>query len=775
MIKYFCLKSNLVIIPIILIFLGSSLKATANCDHNFNPYLEQIRESLPLGLWMRLPSKIPNNHINYDIQVISNSNIPNLTIKLFTCKSQEEQCLAGSFTVDSTDNISAQEALQKHIVGAAPITLAEKIQGYFLESSQYSSVMWEQDNLIYTVNFLTSERQNILYMANSMVNSQPIYSVVNSNYKFYELQIFNFPISKTLSEEFYWSINTNQLIPLSANSLNKNTENLTEIDKSCLQDNNKENQQCCLIPRQKQDTNEPILINILDEEIQIKDNLIAQIKIKNSTVFNYYYLALKIQEIIQKYKKNNLNLEKKEDLFDAIEKGINQLYIEHNYWTSKVHDIILKNDILEIDIIEGNIYKIIVKNRERVNLDYICSRIKLGVNSPLNLKKLEEQLKLLREDPLFDNVEAKLVETGSLGQSNLEVIVSEANSFKANLSFDNYSPSSVGSERFGLNLSFDNLTGLGDKIAASYYPTITGGAHLLNLTYQVPINAMNGTILFRALPNWSKVTESPFDQLDIRAQKEQYEIFYHQPLVRSLREEFSISFGFSYQHGQTFIFDRFPTPFGFGPDEEGNSSTSVINFSQDYVKRDTQGAWAFRSQFNFGTGLFDATTNDEPIPDGHFFSWLGQVQRVQQLGDDHLLIIQGDIQLTSDSLLPAHQFVIGGGQSVRGYRQNARSGDNGFRFSVEDRITLVRDAKGDAKLQIAPFIDMGSVWNNLNNPNQLNSDNFLISGGLGILLQPIPDLLFRLDYGLPLIDLEDRGNNIQDNGWYFFVQYQLNK
>lgn len=88
--------------------------------------------------------------------------------------------------------------------------------------------------------------------------------------------------------------------------------------------------------------------------------------------------------------------------------------------------------------------------------------------------------------------------------------------------------------------------------------------------------------------------------------------------------------GFTYQDGQTFIFNQLPTPFGIGPDENGISRTSVIKFAQDYVRRSPQGVWFLRSQFKFGVDLFNATTNPDPIPDSRFFSWLGQIQRSQQ-------------------------------------------------------------------------------------------------------------------------------------------------
>lgn len=116
-------------------------------------------------------------------------------------------------------------------------------------------------------------------------------------------------------------------------------------------------------------------------------------------------------------------------------------------------------------------------------------------------------------------------------------------------------------------------------------------------------------------------------------------------------------------------------------------------------------------------------------------------------------------------------FVIGGGQSVRGFRQNVRSGDNGLRFSIEDRITLVRNKKESPVIQIAPFLDLGYVFNSNNNPNLIFGEQFLISSGLGLLLEPVSGLNIRLDYAVPFVDLSDRGNDVQDEGFHFSVRY----
>ena len=198
----------------------------------------------------------------------------------------------------------------------------------------------------------------------------------------------------------------------------------------------------------------------------------------------------------------------------------------------------------------------------------------------------------------------------------------------------------------------------------------------------------------------------------------------------------------------------------------------MLKFGQEYISRDGAGAWALRSSLNFGTGLF-GVTDVNPNVNGYFFSWLGQMQRVQVLNPDNFLIIQADLQLSPDGLLPSQQFVIGGGQSIRGYRQNVRAGDNGFRVSIEDRITLERNEAGESIFQIAPFFDFGNVWNVSDNPNILQNETFIMGLGMGILWQPLPKLNIRLDYGFPIMNLEDRATNAQDEGFYFSVNYNL--
>jgi hemolysin activation/secretion protein len=494
---------------------------------------------------------------------------------------------------------------------------------------------------------------------------------------------------------------------------------------------------------------------------------VQSISVTGSTIFQPQDFAPITQPLTGK----QVSLEQLRQAADAI----TQLYLDRGYITSRavLGEQTIQNGVVQIQVIEGSIEDIKVEGTRRVRDAYVRSRVGLGAQTPLNRDDLEDQLRLLKADPLFTNVEASLRPGTDLGQSVLIVRVTEAKSVSGIITVDNYSPPSVGSVRLGGSLAYRNLTGYGDVASLTFFHTTVSGADTLDFSYQIPLNPMNGTLQLRISPNWNKIVTPAFAALDIQGRSQLYEASFRQPLFRNPRREFALSLGFAAQNGQTFLFNDTPFPFGIGPDDEGNSRTRVLKFGQDYIKRDPQGAWAVRSQFSFGLGILNATENRDPIPDGRFVSWLGQIQRVQRLGNDHLLILQGDLQLSPDTLLPSQQFVIGGGQSLRGFRQNARSGDNGFRISLEDRITLIRDEAGAPTLQLIPFIDFGKVWNTSGNPNPEPDQRFLAGAGAGVLWQPYPGLSIRLEYGAPFLRLRDRGNDFQDYGLYFSTSYQF--
>jgi len=493
-----------------------------------------------------------------------------------------------------------------------------------------------------------------------------------------------------------------------------------------------------------------------------------------------------IQKLIEPVLYRQITRRQLQDIADEI----TRIYVQQGYVSSRavVAEETIPSGNIRIDVNEGRLVDIQITGNRRLFTSYIRDRLKLGAKVPLNANELEDQLRLLKATPYLENIEASLRPSedpnAKPGDSILVVRVTEDQQpFVMGFGADNYVPPSISQQRGNIYLGYQNLSGIGDEIFGSYTfgftPSRFGVPALneLDFRYRAPINPMDGTVQIRLTATANQITDKNFEILNINGISGLAEFSFRQPIIRSVRQELALSVGFTHQISQTFTFAG-PTPFGFGPDANGFSITSVLKFGTDYAYRDNSGVWLALSQFNIGLPIFNATQNtDGPFPgkifpDGRFFSWQGQGQRVQNLGNDFLFILRGDVQLSANPLLAQQQFVIGGAQSVRGYRQNSRSGDNGMRISTEFRIPAIRDAKGQPFFYLIPFIEFGRVWNNKANPNTVVAPNTLAGAGMGFIWTPVRGLDLRFDAGVPIIYNADRGTDMQDYGFYFSATYR---
>ena len=157
----------------------------------FTSHLEEIQSNLPVGLAIRLPAELRMGKLldidesRLILRVFPSETPLSFTVSLFTCSRGSYPCLLGSFSANSKTNVSAKLELQKYQEKGDLITLAPNVKGYLIEGPEqnpaypFSAVMWEQNNIIYTINFPAIERQNILFMAVSMAQEQPLYRRVN--------------------------------------------------------------------------------------------------------------------------------------------------------------------------------------------------------------------------------------------------------------------------------------------------------------------------------------------------------------------------------------------------------------------------------------------------------------------------------------------------------------------------------------------------------------------------------------------------------------------
>jgi hemolysin activation/secretion protein len=451
-------------------------------------------------------------------------------------------------------------------------------------------------------------------------------------------------------------------------------------------------------------------------------------------------------------------------------------YQDRGYILAKVYPIVpvknrqtqslVKNGAVRLYVFEGCLESLDILGTQRLKPSYIYDRLVGGVKFPFDAGKIDEFLAVLKTDPKIANIKILGIPPGkSFGSSTASIEVTEANPLSGFVAMDASVAPIFGGVRSIGGLTYRNLTGNGDALSGVYFRSKAGEVEGTDFSYSIPLNSLNGQLQFRYAKIDANISLQP-GNIPFSSTNSTTELTYRQPLFRSPLSEFALSWGLAIQDERS-IFNGFPNNNGVN-DADGSLRTRVAKFGQDYSSSDSGGNWTLRSTFNLGLNSFGATINPKPIPDSRFFSWQGQVQRVQRLTQDNYAIAQFGFQITPDSLVGNQQFNLGGDRAVRGYRQNIRSGDNGIVFSLEDRTVIGRNSAGQANLQFSASADAAKVWTTNGEP--IDGD-FLASVGIGFIWEPLPKLTARVEYGIPLVSIRDRGNSFQDAGFNFSISY----
>ncbi|MBN3948542.1 MAG: ShlB/FhaC/HecB family hemolysin secretion/activation protein [Nostoc sp. NMS7] len=490
--------------------------------------------------------------------------------------------------------------------------------------------------------------------------------------------------------------------------------------------------------------------------------IIKRFEVVGSTVFSQEELA----KVIKEFTNHPITLN---ELYLA-RKKITDLYTSKGYIRcgAYIPPQKIQSGIAKIQVVETKLSDIEILGTQHLNKSYIRSRIASGNNGPLNQQILLRSLQLLKLNPLIKNLSASLQAGNLPNETKLVVEVVEAKTFSTQIILDNARSPSVGSFQRRLQVNVANLSGLGDGLSVGY--SNTDASNFKYIGYTLPLNPQNGTLSFNYGTAESSVIERPFNTLNIKSASCYYELTFRQPIVQSPTEEFTLGLTASRRESEANydpLGERVPFP-QLGSDDQGRTLISALRFFQEWTARDSTQVLEVRSQFNLGLGAFNATVNQD-APDSRFFSWLLQAQWVKLLAPDTLLLLRFNTQLATRGLVPLEQFGVGGIESVRGYRQDLLLADNGAFASAEVQVPVLNVPNINGILQLIPFSDFGVAWNN-SSANKLDY-NTLASVGLGLRWSQGGNFTARFDWGIPLVGVDQPERTWQENGLYFYVQY----
>ena len=458
---------------------------------------------------------------------------------------------------------------------------------------------------------------------------------------------------------------------------------------------------------------------------------------------------------------------------EGVRKTISMHYVDHRYVNSGavIDEQDFAGGILKIRVVEGWLDAVNVMNEGWLRTGYLRNRIHREVGKPLNLDDLKLALELIRRDDKIRKINTALVPGDELGQSHLDMIVTEQKVFDVGVGISNRRPPSVGAEEAEVFLGAKNLTSLGDTLRANYTFTQEGmrdmdfgDAGNYSLFYSLPLTRWDTTLELGLTQSDYAILEEPFEALDIQSDTRLYTVALRQPLYRDFQHEFSVTLKGEHRRSEVLVSGEL---FSISPGSVGGQTRiTALRLSPEYVYRSQERVIAARTTFSFGLDKLDPIMTEDF--DRKYFTWMTQASWVESVSsNDTLLVVKLFHQYTDQKVVSMEQFSLGGMNTIRGYRENQLIRDNAVVLSPELRIPVYKDRYGKALVYLVPFFDYGTGWNT----DGLRNRETIYSAGLGITYNPSDYINMAVYWGHAFKDFDiPNDGDLQDYGIHFQIR-----
>jgi hemolysin activation/secretion protein len=387
----------------------------------------------------------------------------------------------------------------------------------------------------------------------------------------------------------------------------------------------------------------------------------------------------------------------------------------------------------------------------------------------------------------------------------LRLTIEEPEMFQVGLTADNYSSSSVGSERVRANVGVRNATGFGETF--NFSGALSQGATDISASIGAPITASNTRVRLFYGRSDSKVIESQVRALDIKSLTDTVGFDVEQPIIDRVDSTLALNLGFERRHSETSVLG---VPFSFSPGaQDGVSNTSVVLAGASWSRRKNDSLFSVRGTYRRGIDAFGATvfkprTEFDALlnptgTDGRFSMFVGQVlylYRLNQVGflsklsDRAELQMRTTAQVSLDPLMSLEKFGVGGANCVRGYAENLLVRDSGVCATVELQLPIAgyHAEPHPLNLVVAPFIDYGRSQDKvdidlISDVRDTDTARWIVGAGVGLLWQPLRGIRAQVYWGQALADnfagddprdntSNEQRKDLQADGVHFFVSYQ---
>ncbi len=446
-----------------------------------------------------------------------------------------------------------------------------------------------------------------------------------------------------------------------------------------------------------------------------------------------------------------------EDL-DNVAKTITKLYKKNGYLTSKAYipPQVMQDGILKISILEGTIGDIEIKGEKWVKAQYLKNNLlktnQIEEKKIFNVNNLGESLSLVNT-PKYLKGKVDLQRGDKTGETDIILEVEDRFPLSVIANWNNTGRELVGVQRGAISTSIENLTGYGDRLWANN--TFAQRTYGFDTGYKIPLNA-KGTSFSLGYSMSNSELGGAFKSQQIEGESKNFSTSITHPLYKKNNWTVDSRITFDAINSDTTILKTTSL---------NKYKVRALRGAISTKKEDFQGRWIGDLMLSAGLPIFNASENElRGFPDSKFFKLNPSLIRVQILPKKCIGIIKASAQFSSDTLLPAEQMQLGGGQTIRGFDEGVLLGDTGYSLSFEARspvpyapqiIKLKYWKNKELKIpfkdtvKLAVFYDQG--WTKtIKQGKSATYLNFLQSIGTGLRINIQRYLSANFDVGVPL-------------------------
>ena len=413
-----------------------------------------------------------------------------------------------------------------------------------------------------------------------------------------------------------------------------------------------------------------------------------------------------LQSIVEKWKGRTLTFE---DLQNVIT-DIQEYYSSKNrIGKALLPEQEIKDGIVSIKIIEGVLGDVVVEQtspKPRMAVETVKKYFKGEKDSAyIDTKDLQRKIFILN-DLAGVNATGTYEQGKKEGESNFKVTLQDTPFFKGEVVAANYGSKSTGSNQALANLSFNNISGIGDLFTVNGIKS--SGSDYVQGSYAVPILydglklALNASKLnYQTLSSFSSTNQSKGDA-------KTYAANFTYPVFRTDRASVNAKVGYETK-------DYLNTNVLTAATISDYKIDNMIAGLNGFLYNNDQSSISYNANVTFGRlkindAAQETSDNTSAKTKGSFEKLAFNISRNQTLPDlkNTNWLISVDGQTANKNLNSSEQMSLGGPYAVRAYPTGQGSGSQGVILKTELQYPY------DKNLTFGPFLDVGFIKQYIN-------------------------------------------------------------